>query len=67
MKEAYIIYAIDAILAILVAKLRTDNDPAFKGLIDRIQYMLDENRDPNSEDEAALSAFLAAERQKLHS
>lgn len=66
-KEALIIYAIDVVLALLIAKLKTDNDPLFQDLLSRVKSMVDERRDPTPEDEAALAAFLAAERSKLHS
>jgi len=61
-----VLLVIDALLAILTAKLRSDSDPLFLDLVNRVRAIVSENRDPSPEDESALEAFLASERAKLH-
>lgn len=65
--EILITYALDAIMAILIAKLKNDSDPVFQDLLERTRSMVAERRDPTAEDEAALAAFIAAQRATLHS
>jgi hypothetical protein len=67
MEAALIMYALDAIMAIITAQLKNKNDPAYQDLLTRTRAMVAERRDPTAEDEAALAAVLAAQRATLHS